>query len=46
MVQQVNIIKLDLSTGKAQEIADYVAEENSDMLQNRKSAAGWFSPYP
>ena len=26
-MRQVNIVKLDLSTGKAQEIADYVAEE-------------------
>ncbi len=27
MVQQVNIVKLDLSTGVSQEIADYIAEE-------------------
>jgi FdhD protein len=27
MVRQVNIIKLDLSTGKSQKVADYIAEE-------------------
>ncbi|MCW4054238.1 MAG: formate dehydrogenase accessory sulfurtransferase FdhD [Candidatus Bathyarchaeota archaeon] len=27
MVQQVNIVKLDLSTGKSQQIIDYIAEE-------------------
>ena len=32
MVRQVNIIKLDLSTGKSQEIADYVAEESPFYL--------------
>ena len=32
MVRQVNIIKLDLSTGKSQEMADYVAEENPFYL--------------
>jgi len=32
MVRQVNIIKLDLSTGKSQEIADYVAEEKPFYL--------------
>ena len=32
MVRQVNIIKLDLSTGKSQEISDYVAEEKPFYL--------------
>jgi formate dehydrogenase accessory protein FdhD len=32
MVRQVNIIKLDLSTGKSQEMADYVAEEKPFYL--------------
>jgi FdhD protein len=32
MVQQVNIVRLDLSTGKSQEIADYVAEEKPFYL--------------
>jgi FdhD protein len=32
MVRQVNIIKLDLSTGKSQEITDYVAEEKPFYL--------------
>jgi FdhD protein len=32
MVRQVNIIKLDLSTGKSQEVADYVAEEKPFYL--------------
>ena len=32
MVLQVNIIKLDLSTGKSQEIVDYVAEEKPFYL--------------
>ena len=32
MVQQVNIVKLDLSTGKSQEIADYIAEEKPFYL--------------
>jgi FdhD protein len=32
MVQQVNIIKLDLYTGKSQELADYVAEEKPFYL--------------
>lgn len=32
MVRQVDIIKLDLSTGKSQEMADYVAEENPFYL--------------
>ena len=32
MVRQVNIIKLDLSTGKSQKIADYIAEETPFYL--------------
>jgi len=32
MVQQVNIIRLDISTGKSQKIADYVAEEKPFYL--------------
>jgi FdhD protein len=32
MVQQVNIVKFDLSTGKSQEIADYIAEEKPFYL--------------
>ena len=32
MVQQVNIVKFDLSTGKSQEIADYIAEEQPFYL--------------
>jgi FdhD protein len=32
LVLQVNIVKLDLSTGKSQEIADYVAEEKPFYL--------------
>jgi len=32
MVHQVNIVKLDLSTGRSQEIADYIAEEKPFYL--------------
>ena len=32
MVQQVNIVKLDLSTGKSQELTDYIAEETPFYL--------------
>jgi FdhD protein len=32
MVQQVNMVKFDLSTGKSQEIADYIAEEKPFYL--------------
>ena len=32
MVRQMNIVKLDLSTGKAQEITDYIAEEKPFYL--------------
>ena len=32
MVQQVNIVKFNLSTGKSQEIADYIAEEQPFYL--------------
>jgi FdhD protein len=32
MVQQVNIVKFDLSTGKSQKIADYIAEEKPFYL--------------
>jgi formate dehydrogenase accessory protein FdhD len=32
MVRQVNIIKLDLSTGKSQKVADYIAEETPFYL--------------
>lgn len=32
MVQQVNIVKLNLSTGKSQEVADYIAEEKPFYL--------------
>jgi len=32
MVQQVNIVKLDLSTGTSQDVADYIAEEKPFYL--------------
>ncbi len=32
MVHQVNVVKLDLSTGRSQEIADYIAEEKPFYL--------------
>ncbi len=37
MVRQVSIVKLDLSTGKSQEIADYVAEETPFYLFANKT---------
>ena len=37
MVRQVSIVKLDLSTGKSQEISDYVAEETPFYLFANKT---------